>query len=107
MSGTIDWQLRALMQDEVTIAPRTGVDAYGMPVYGVATVYPCRVTEAPIQIRTASGEVTVSTAQVVLGQVANVAPHDQITLPDGTTPRILRLSTYHNENGPAFTKIWT
>jgi hypothetical protein len=122
----IEVEFVELMQDLVTVAKVTGNDRYGNRTFAPLVTYIARVQAEVQEIRDVEGNVAISSATVyavpttpsnpgVYGAVfrggqwwlvtpftaANTpGPQDQITLPDGTKPLILRVSTETDETGP-------
>lgn len=73
-------RFRHLMPNRATIAPRTGVDAYGKPTYGTATSYPCRVVHKRELVRGPGGEDIESRHQVYLMTSEAVMATARLTL---------------------------
>jgi hypothetical protein len=101
--------LAALIQT-VTYAPCLGVTGNNAKSYGPAKTYHARVVEGgEAAIYTASGEVVVSKQEIIFYPLADDAtmlttpgpqPLDgRITLPDGTTPRILSIAPSYDGLG--------
>lgn len=97
----------ALMVDTVQRAPYTGQNEFGEATYGPAAPVQCRVVRKPRVLHRSgvgaavSGAVqeVVSTATVYCSGVPEWTGQDQITLPDGSTPLILQVDTYPDEDG--------
>jgi hypothetical protein len=85
----------------VTVAPFTGVDEYGTPTYGPAVSYPARVQYTSHEILSNSGQWVhqAGIAYVAGSVIPGVAPRDKITLPDGSTPPILRADMLTGPDG--------
>ena len=80
------------LNQTVTITPYSSMTSEGDRSYGAAVSYPARIENVTKLIRNQSGEQVVSTAQVFMQPSAVVTYYDRITLPDGTTPVILRIN---------------
>jgi hypothetical protein len=94
------------MVDEVTRKAYTGQDDYGQPTFGNAVTVQCRVVYKPeiIKLR-GRGEASGTTREVLASArvycpVTGWGLRDQITLPDGSKPPILKVPTYSDEDGP-------
>lgn len=87
----------------VTLEPFAGMDAYGMPTYGTAVAYPCRIEGRTRLIRTMEGLERVSTVQVYLQGATNaVSPKDRLTLSTDyipPSPPLLAVNTETDEAG--------
>lgn len=98
--------LRDLLPDTATWAPLTGRDQYGAPTYGAGTTYACRLVRAHKLIRNSAGDQVVSSAHVWLAGTPAVAPDDRVTLSDDTTPPILSVERFQDEDGASHTKVY-
>jgi hypothetical protein len=95
------------MKDEVSIRNYVTDDAYGNPVFeSVPAITNGRLENRYRRMTSINGEEIVSTKQLYIPDVAGMSPQSQVTLPDGTTPKIrsfARLSwpngAYHIEIG--------
>ncbi|MBW2084438.1 MAG: hypothetical protein JRI54_00180 [Deltaproteobacteria bacterium] len=83
----------------IVIEPFLGRNDYGEPIYGDATSYNARVVGKQKLVRTPSGEEKVSSSQVYIYEISNVSPEDRVTLPDGSSPPILAVAKFPDENG--------
>ena len=106
-----DEGLRDLMAATLTIAPVSSRDKFGAITYGDAVTYSCRLTERQENVVTFNG------SQVLAGSVAWCAPHAssgipnltpdcKVTLPDGSTPTLLRFETIADEQGDYSFKLF-
>ena len=93
--------------DEVVRTPYTGQDGYGQPSFGNGVTHLCRVVHKPQMLRLqGSGEAqgtlreVVSKAQIFSKSIVGWGLRDQVTLPDGSQPKILQIVTYPDETGP-------
>lgn len=127
----IEVEFVELMQDLVTIEPRTGTNRYGNATYGPAITYVARVQGEAQEVRDMMGAIQISSAQIWAvpvvasnsgapgafqraGQWYVVAPFsytpkppDRLTLPDGTKPLILRTNMENDESGPHHLKVYS
>lgn len=94
-------EFEELMPHTIIVRRSTGRNDYGEVTWGTASTYQGRWVKQPREILSATGEQTVSDGHVYIsGEVPpNISTLDQITLPDGTTPNILRVDTYPDEDG--------
>jgi hypothetical protein len=95
----MDAGLLVLLNQHVTIAPATGLDSEGMTTYGTAVTYDALVVGKQKLMRDMQGREVVSSAQVYVDGTAVVTASSKITLPDGTTPTILAVSSYPDLDG--------
>jgi hypothetical protein len=96
-----------LMPHTVTYAAKSGEDAYGKPTHGTGTDYTARVTYTHKRVATPDGMEVVASVQVWLnGTLSSISVDDKITLPDGTTPKIVSWDTATDEDGSHHTKLY-
>jgi len=93
--------------DEVIRKEYTGQDGYGQPSFGDAVTHLSRVVHKPKMVRVAGGGETrgtirevISTSQIYSKSIVGWGMRDEVTLPDGTSPKILQVITYPDEDGP-------
>lgn len=102
-SGYLD-----LMPHTITVAPRGSTRSmYGVHgTAGTATSYRARVVQAPQWVRDGDG-VRLLAAAVAWVYSTSALPRDGVyTLPDGTTPPVLYVAGYPDENGLHHTKVY-
>jgi len=100
-----------MMPHTVTVAPVTSRDKFGTRTYGAAVSYPARVVEEQRRITTLDGVEGMSSHTVWIAPhtssgIPNLGPESLITLPDGSTPPILRVEVYPDEEGDHHWKIY-
>lgn len=90
-----------MMSDTLRWRPLAGRDDYGAPDYGSTDgdEFECRLVRENKLVRTVQGDEVVSTAHVWIGGTPMVRPEDQIELSDGTTPEILSVEIFQDEDG--------
>ena len=76
-------ELVALCRSTAQVAPRTGVDGYGEPLFGADVARRARVTGRVRTVTNAQGQQVVSTHQVYFADAGLVGAHDRITLSTG------------------------
>lgn len=90
-----DW-----MVDTIQIRKASTRSSYGEQTYTASpTSYTGRVRYVSMIARTLDGEEKHVSTIVYLTGNADVVPEDQVTLPDGTKPRIVQIRTLRDENG--------
>jgi hypothetical protein len=58
-------------------------------------------------VRTTTGQEVISTTQIYLASAPSIGPKDKLTLPDGTTPVILAIMTYPDEQAQGYAVLYT
>jgi hypothetical protein len=92
--------LQALLTETVQQAPYLTQESYGTPTYGPAVARRARIDWTVRRITTAQGDDRVSLARVFLaGEDGPVTLRDQLVLPDGTAPKILRIAAPKDLDG--------
>jgi len=92
----------------VTYQPVTGRDDYGAPTYGTAVDYTARVRRKHQRVVSrVTGQDTISDCQVwVAGIPSSISTDAKITLPDGSSPKIVSWDVVPDENGDHHTKFY-
>lgn len=98
--------LLELMTQTVRVRSRSTVDEYGRPTYATATEHRAHVSEKSRLIKTDHGEEVMSSGQVWIADPLTMSTEDQVELPDGRTPEVVRVEVYNDENGPNWTKVY-
>lgn len=102
----IESALSDLMIDSITIANSSSLDAYGKHSYATpTTVSHCRVQTGAHKVTDQDGQEIVATGKVYVAGVPTVTPESKITLPDGSTPRVLIVDRFADERGSHHTCI--
>ena len=95
------------MTSSLTVEVRLSTDSYGKPTYGNAVTVSARVAAMPKMVRSAEGRETVSsTTAWIESPLIPIGATDRITLPDGTTPKILSVQRVPDETGQVFTTVF-
>lgn len=104
----------SMMPMLITLAPRTGTTGSGTPSYGPAKSYHAYVTADSKAVYSATGTVVFSTSVIIAHPKAtdstilvSITPDAKLTLPDGTTPRILTIGSISDESGVVCWEIRT
>lgn len=90
-----------MMLQTVTVAAQTGVDNYGKPTFSASpSSYRCRIIWQERIRRDAQGREIIEAGRAILTQsAASVTPTARLTLPDGSTPKIVSVATIQDEDG--------
>ena len=80
--------------ETVTIKPRTAQSADRIESFGSGVLVDAYIERSPRMIRDASGREVVRSALVIIDITPTVEPTAEITMPDGTKPKILRVDRY-------------
>lgn len=81
-------------------------DGYGKPVFDTPEAFAARLSRKHKLVRDTEGHEVVSTAHIWLEGTPAVSPQDQITLSDGTTPAIISVERFQDEEGDSHTKVF-
>ncbi len=108
-----------MMPHTVTLEPFSDRDDYGKPIYGTAATYRARVvykTEMIIDQRIGAAELETTsnghiwfgppTTNLHSGTPPTVTAEDKVTLPDGSTPNIMRVDRFPDEYGDHHVKVY-
>jgi hypothetical protein len=100
-------ELDALMPHTITVAGLASFTTagYGTPAFGSASTYTARVVGKQILVDTFRGTEELTKTVVWVKATSTFGPSDQITLPDGTTPELLAVETYPDEDGSHHQKL--
>lgn len=99
---------RHLMRQTATVAARTGQDSFGVPTYGMATSYRCRLVGKRRLVINVQGQQVVSGQTLYLMSGDNIQPDARVTLSTGDVgsteswalqPKILSTGRYPDETG--------
>lgn len=94
-----------LLPDTVTVKTVTGVstDGYGVPTYSTGQDYSARVVRKQELVRTFEGteELATTVAWVNSTSTDQFTPSAEVTLPDGSTPPLMGVEAYPDEDGSA------
>lgn len=103
---SIDSEFLELMSDTITLKSVSGRDAYNVVTYGTGVSYSARVVHKTTLIRSSNGSEILAKGVVWVYGAPVVTEEDQITLSDGSTPPILGVDRYSDEDGDYFTKVY-
>lgn len=88
------------MTQVVTVAQPGVRNLQGEATYGPATSYSARVVYKNQMVRALTGDEVVSRSHAYVYGLTEATPDSLVTLPDGTTPVILAVEEYPDEDGP-------
>ena len=94
-----------LMNDTVTIQPRSSTNSYGQRTWGSSTSYTGRVSFQTRLMRGADGRERVSSGRVYLRGAYAISTDAKLTLPSGATPVISSVETFSDEDGAHHTTV--
>lgn len=101
-----DLPLRQFMTQTITVYPRTGHNSYGEATFGSTGVtYQCRIAGTPRWVRNQNAEIVEITDVVWVGSTGTITEQDRIELADGSTPPVIRVEKFPDQNGHHHTKI--
>lgn len=108
---SFDQTFLELMPETVQIAPLSSRDEYGAPTYGPNVSRRARVLEALEKVVDDDGREVMATTLVWVAPdptagLPVVSVRDRVTLPDGSTPPLLRVERVSDEDGPHHLKIY-
>jgi hypothetical protein len=90
-----------LMLETVTLKPNSTLDKYGKQSFAASGAsYRARLVYDTRMVRDSEGREVVEAGRAILyGAVSSLSPRWQITLPNGTTPKITFVDTVQDEDG--------
>ena len=97
-----------LFPQTVTHAAWTGMstDGYASPTYSTsASTFQARVVTEQRLVRTFDGIEELAVTTVWLASTSTFSALDRFTLPDTSTPELLALETFRDEDGITHTKL--
>ena len=99
MTWSTEWN--ELMSDTVTVSSFSALstDGYGVRSYSAGTSYPARVVRTNELVRNFEGIETVSNVTAWVNSTGTLSPEDRFTLPDATSPPLLALDGFPDEDG--------
>lgn len=98
--------IAAYLNQTVSLARRTGSDAYGSPAWAAGTTVKARVQQRKRMVRNEAGEQVVSDLQVFLAPTVTVGEGDRITYSGGTY-QVLAVSEEQGLSSTSHLVAWT
>lgn len=95
-----------MMPDSVVVHPYVDRDAYGDKNYGdVVPIGNARIVYKSFNFRKPDGKEVTAKGMVWLGTYLVMTVNDKIVLPDSTSPPLLLVESFPDEDGGHHTKI--
>jgi len=97
-----------MMPQTLTHASWAGMstDGYATTTYSTSTTsYRCRVTSKQRMVRNFNGEEEMALTTVAVASTSTFSALDKFTLPDSTTPILLSVETFRDEDGVTHSKL--
>lgn len=88
-----------LMPNDVTVQPFVGRDSYGSPSYGSPATYKARVNYKAHNILGPDNQIILSNGTIWMACSDPLKADDLFTLPDGSSPIILKVTRETDESG--------
>lgn len=100
-------ELDDLMPHTITVAGLASfsTDGYATEVFSTAVSYTSRVVGKQQLVKSFQGIEELSKTVVWVKSSSTFGPSDKITLPDGSTPELLAVEAYPDEDGTHHTKL--
>ena len=94
-------ELDELLPHTITVGALASfsADGYGTPTFSAASSYAARVVGKQTLVDTFRGTEELTKTVVYVNATSTFGPSDQITLPDGSTPELLAVEAYPDEDG--------
>lgn len=96
--SSLDAPLADMMNETITVKTPTTVNNYGEQSHAGTTTYSAFIVRNPRITRDNNGREVVASATLYVNSTS-ISVRDQIVMPDGSTPPIVSVSTYYDENG--------
>jgi len=101
----MDDALLSMLNQTVKIAPLSSIDVNGKSIYGDDVNIPARVEYKTTRVLSGTGEDVISSTQTYVNGDVTVTTTSRITLPDGSTPLILKIDQHPDEDGNIYYKV--
>ena len=96
-----------LMPSTVLVSTSTAYTAYGSPAWSTVTRrYRARITFSASETRDSNGNRVTANSVLWMASTGTIRPTDRVTLPDGSTPPIIRVERVTDEIGVHHTKVY-
>lgn len=96
------------MDETITLEAVASTDEYGARTYSAATSHTARIVRRHSQVTDFEGRLVAAVATIYVSGTSlptSVGPSDRITLPDGSTPPIVAVEEYPDEDTNHHIKI--
>lgn len=94
-----------LMPTTATYQNQTGYDIFGQPSVGQTTTFKCHISRQNLSRYTPEGLSVVEGGTIQMNGIYDITKESLLTLPDGTTPKILAVKTFFDEDGEHHTTV--
>lgn len=98
-------QWRDLMPTTATFANPTGYNVYGKPTAGTVVTFKCHISRNQRQVFSPEGVAVLQGGSIQMDDIYDVEEEAILTLPDGSTPKIIAVKTFFDENGAHHTSL--
>lgn len=98
-------QWRDLMPTTATFANPTGYNVHGKPTAGTAVSFKCHISRNQRQVFTPEGVAVLQGGSIQMDDIYDIREEAILTLPDGSTPKILGIKTFFDEKGAHHTSL--
>jgi hypothetical protein len=88
-----------MFPSSVTIAHKQSIDAHHVITYGTAQTVSCRYQEMITKITDQNGNEIMTSGWAQFPKEVSISEEDQITLPDGSKPKIATLQRIYDHLG--------
>jgi hypothetical protein len=88
-----------LMPITIQVQHRSSVNKYNEPTFSVPVEYQARLEPISRRVRSLEGEERIISARLIVDAQGELVDTDQVTLPDGTTPTVVAVTTEYDETG--------
>jgi hypothetical protein len=96
-----------MMPHTVTHSTYASLDAYGKQSYSTAnTSYSALIQYEQKKITGLDGNEVISTVHAILACTGSIDPSDRLTLPDGTSPKILTVGQVSDSGGQHHVEVY-
>jgi len=95
-----------MMPNTITVQAKSGVDAYNKPTYATGTSYSARVVYKNKITVDAIGREVTARGVIYVAATGAISPEDKITLPDSSTPQIISVERFPDENGAHHNQVY-
>lgn len=100
-------RLAARLRQSITVERWTGQDAYGVPTYAAPVTVMAQVAGVAQLVRSADGAERASNTTLIVPGDTTIDAQDRLTLPDGTHPAIIAITTAPDQAGALVKQIYT
>lgn len=101
----MDYELKKLLKEVLITNAFVNRNSNDEPTFDpIAINVPCRIQRKMVMIPSADGKDVISSCQIFTDGAAVIFTDTKITLPDGTTPKILNVYSSPDEFGSPYYK---